>query len=65
MASSREILKVLQAAGWRIHRQSGSHVQLKHLERSGTVTVPHPRRDMPIGTLKSIETQSGLTFGRK
>ncbi|MGH6677677.1 MAG: type II toxin-antitoxin system HicA family toxin [Bradyrhizobium sp.] len=24
------------------------------------VTVPHPERDIPVGTLKSIEKQSGL-----
>ncbi|MDP1913636.1 type II toxin-antitoxin system HicA family toxin [Brevundimonas sp.] len=65
MVSSREILKALQADGWRVIRQSGSHAQLKHSNRLGTVTVPHPRRDMPIGTLRSIERQSGMTFGRK
>ena len=27
------------------------------------VTVPHPKRDLPIGTLRSIEKASGLTFG--
>jgi len=26
----------------------------------GRVTVPHPERDIPMGTLKSIERQSGL-----
>jgi predicted RNA binding protein YcfA (HicA-like mRNA interferase family) len=24
------------------------------------VTVPHPRRDIPLGTLKSIEQQAGV-----
>jgi predicted RNA binding protein YcfA (HicA-like mRNA interferase family) len=38
----------------------GSHVQLKHPSRKGRVTVPHPRKDLPIGTVKSIERQSGL-----
>jgi hypothetical protein len=28
--------------------------------KPGRVTVPHPKRDMPIGTLRSIEDQSGL-----
>jgi hypothetical protein len=30
---------------------------------AGNVTVPHPRKDFPIGTLKSIERQSGIKFG--
>jgi predicted RNA binding protein YcfA (HicA-like mRNA interferase family) len=38
----------------------GSHVQLKHPDRKGRVTVPHPRKDLPIGTVRSIERQSGV-----
>lgn len=60
MRSSREVLAALTDAGWRIVRQKGSHVQLKHDKQSGLVTVPHPKRDLPIGTLKSIERQSGV-----
>jgi predicted RNA binding protein YcfA (HicA-like mRNA interferase family) len=32
----------------------------KRQPKKGRVTVPHPKRDIPIGTLKSIEKQSGL-----
>jgi len=28
--------------------------------KPGRVTVPHPERDIPVGTLRSIEKQSGL-----
>lgn len=58
--SSRKILRLLRAAGWFKVAQEGSHVQLKHPEKPGRVTVPHPRRDMPIGTLKSIERLAGM-----
>lgn len=37
-----------------------SHLHFKHPSRPGKVTVPHPVKDMPIGTLKSIEKQSGV-----
>ena len=57
---SRDIITALQAAGWVEVAQKGSHKQFKHPERAGRVTVPHPERDLPIGTLKSIERQSGL-----
>jgi len=40
--------------------QKGSHCQLRHPTKKGRVTVPHPRRDIPLGTVKSIEKQSGL-----
>ncbi|MFO0403632.1 MAG: type II toxin-antitoxin system HicA family toxin, partial [Alphaproteobacteria bacterium] len=26
----------------------------------GRVTVPHPKRDLPLGTLRSIARQAGL-----
>ena len=60
--SSREIIKRLRAEGWEIDRQAGSHVQLRHSEKPGTVTVPHPRKDFPKGTLQSIEKQSGVSL---
>lgn len=59
---SADVIKALEAAGWNRVAQKGSHIQLKHPTRPGRVTVPHPKRDLPIGTLKSIEKQSGLTL---
>jgi predicted RNA binding protein YcfA (HicA-like mRNA interferase family) len=60
--SSREVIKALQAAGFVVIDQKGSHVQFKHPARAGRVTVPHPKRDLRIKTIKSIERQSGLRF---
>ncbi|MBO9509114.1 type II toxin-antitoxin system HicA family toxin [Thalassospira sp. A3_1] len=57
---SKEILKKLQSDGWEIVRTKGSHHQLRHPEKSGTVTVPHPKRELPTGTVRSIERQSGV-----
>ena len=57
--NSREIITVLEAAGWREVARKGSHVQFKHPTLPGRVTVPHPKRDIPVGTLRSIEKQSG------
>jgi len=57
---SRDVIAALTAAGWVEVAQKGSHKQFKHPKRSGRVTVPHPERDLPIGTLKSIERRSGL-----
>jgi predicted RNA binding protein YcfA (HicA-like mRNA interferase family) len=58
--NSREIISALQRDGWAQVAQKGSHVQFKHPTKTGRVTVPHPKRDIPLGTLKSIEKQSGL-----
>jgi predicted RNA binding protein YcfA (HicA-like mRNA interferase family) len=58
--NSKDIIAVLVAAGWFQVASRGSHVQLKHPDKPGRVTVPHPKRDIPIGTLKSMEKQSGV-----
>ena len=58
--TSREVIKALKAAGFIRVAQKGSHIQFKHPQRSGRVTVPHPENDLPLGTLKSIERQSGV-----
>ncbi len=54
------MISVLEADGWTRVAHRGSHVQFKHPTKPGRVTVPHPKRDLQIGTLKSIERQSGL-----
>ena len=58
--NSRDIIASLKADGWRQVARKGSHVQFKHAVKPGRVTVPHPKRDIPGGTLRSIEKQSGL-----
>ena len=57
---SREILAALIRDGWREVARKGSHVQLRHPIKPGRTTVPDPVKDMPIGTLRSIERQSGV-----
>lgn len=58
--NSREVIRLLKAAGWEQVAQKGSHVQFKHKEKPGRVTVPHPKQDVPIGTLRSIEQQAQM-----
>ncbi len=62
LMDSRDIIHALQAAGWQHVATKGSHFQFKHPSRPGRVTVPHPKRDIPPGTLRSIEKQAGLTL---
>nr|WP_245280283.1 type II toxin-antitoxin system HicA family toxin [Pseudorhizobium pelagicum] len=52
---SGDVIAVLKNAGWLVVATKGSHVQFKHPALAGRVTVPHPKRDIRIGTLKSIE----------
>jgi predicted RNA binding protein YcfA (HicA-like mRNA interferase family) len=58
--NSREIIRKLQFDGWFEVAQAGSHKQFKHPMKPGRVTVPYPKKDVPKGTLKSIEKQGRL-----
>jgi predicted RNA binding protein YcfA (HicA-like mRNA interferase family) len=58
--SSRDIIRLLLDDGWYEVGQTGSHKHFKHPVKKGKVTVPHPRRDLSVKTVKSIEKQSGV-----
>jgi predicted RNA binding protein YcfA (HicA-like mRNA interferase family) len=58
--TSRDVIRALKQDGWYEVNQVGSHKQFKHSSKAGRVTVPHPQRDIPIGTLRSIEKQAGI-----
>jgi predicted RNA binding protein YcfA (HicA-like mRNA interferase family) len=58
--NSKDIISTLKADGWIQVAQKGSHVQFKHPVKTGRVTVPHPKRDIPMGTFRSIEKQANL-----
>jgi predicted RNA binding protein YcfA (HicA-like mRNA interferase family) len=60
--NSKSIIKKIEANGWFEVRQKGSHKQFKHNEKSGLVTVPHPKADFSKGMIKSIEKQSGVSL---
>ena len=59
---SRSIIKILKKNGWYEVNKVGSHSQFRHPKIKGRVTVPHPKKDIPAGTLRSIEHQSGISF---
>lgn len=60
MPNSTEIIRRIEADGWYLVRVKGSHHHFRHPTKPGVTTVKHPAKDFPIGTLKSIERQSGV-----
>jgi predicted RNA binding protein YcfA (HicA-like mRNA interferase family) len=58
--NSRDVIGMLKKDGWYEVNQVGSHKQFRHPTKPGRVTVPSPQRDIPIGTLKSMEKQAGI-----
>lgn len=57
---STDLMNTIIADGWYLVRQSGSHHHFKHDDKAGVVTIPHPRKDLPRGTVKSALKQAGL-----
>lgn len=57
--NSRKIIQRLKREGWQLVDVNGSHHQFKHPNKPGKVTVPHPRKDILRGTVRSIYVQAG------
>ncbi|MEM7729318.1 MAG: type II toxin-antitoxin system HicA family toxin [Pseudomonadota bacterium] len=57
--NSRNLIKALRAEGWHSVGSNGSHHHFKHPDKPGRVTVIHPRKDIAVGTLRSIYKQAG------
>jgi len=57
--TGREIVKKLTSVGFIKVSQKGSHLKLKKEERL-TIVPLHGAKDIPIGTIKNIEKQSGV-----
>ncbi len=56
----KEMEKLLKADGWTLKSAVGSHFQYIHPTKSGKVTVPNHKGDIPKGTATSILKQAGL-----
>lgn len=54
---SRELMKRLLADGFKVVSVRGSHYKLRKDGRC--VIVPHPKKDLPRGTVNSILRQAG------
>ena len=62
MMKSAQIIKIIEKDGWEQCHQKGSHCQFKHSIKKGRVTVPHPKKDLPIKTVMSIFKQAQIAW---
>ena len=57
------VIRALKRARFYEFHQSGSHIQLRHLDNSDLmITIPFHRKDLTPKTLKSIIKQANLTI---
>ena len=62
LPSSKLIIKTLLKNGFIFTSQRGSHCKYKKDDK--IVIVPSPRKEIPIGTFRSIVRQSGLSIDK-
>lgn len=55
----KQVIKVLEKAGFEFARQKGSHAM--YVKDNLGVTIPIHNKELKKGTLKSIIKQSGMT----
>jgi predicted RNA binding protein YcfA (HicA-like mRNA interferase family) len=57
---SAALIRLLEQNGWHEVRVSGSHHTFKHPTITLILTVPHPKKELPVGTANSILKKAGL-----
>ncbi len=57
----REVIGILQRAGFEIDHTTGSHYIMRHQARPGRIVVPYHHADIKVGLLRAIIKQSDLT----
>jgi len=55
--NSKKLIKLLEQDGFEHLSTKGSHTKYRKGER--TVIVPHPKKDLPSGTVRAIYKQAG------
>lgn len=57
----REMLQLLRQNGWTVVRQRGSHLQLKHSQKTDLITIAgNENAEFRPGTLNDILKKAGL-----
>ena len=56
--NSKDVIKRLKRDGWHKVGGKGDHKKLKYPLKKGHVIVPHPRKDIALGTLRNIYKQA-------
>lgn len=63
--NSREIIQRLTREGWELVRRKGSHHVFRRPDGGSIVVVPHPKREFPLTTLRSIFRQAGWVWNER
>jgi predicted RNA binding protein YcfA (HicA-like mRNA interferase family) len=60
--SGKKLVQALERGGFHLSHVRGSHYYFRKPGDTGLVSIPvHGNRDLPLGTLRAILHQAGLT----
>jgi predicted RNA binding protein YcfA (HicA-like mRNA interferase family) len=57
---SKDLIAQLTKAGWVLRSSKGSHHIFVHSDKSGHLSVPHPKKDLGLGLVKKLLKQAEL-----
>jgi predicted RNA binding protein YcfA (HicA-like mRNA interferase family) len=58
--NSKKLIKLLTDNGWKLVRIDGSHHIFTKAGNPNNLAVPHPRKDLKLGTVKGLLKKAGL-----
>jgi predicted RNA binding protein YcfA (HicA-like mRNA interferase family) len=57
---SADLIRELEADGWKLRNVKGSHHVFGHPAKQGHISVPHPKKDLGVGLAHKLRKQAGL-----
>ena len=57
--NSRKLMQMLKKDGWQLDRVKGDHHTFKRDDKAELISLPHPKRDLPAGLVRSIYRIAG------
>ena len=60
----KQVVAALEKAGFKVRRQTGSHVIMYKSSIRHPISIPQHPGDLPKGTLRAIIRQAGLTVDK-
>jgi predicted RNA binding protein YcfA (HicA-like mRNA interferase family) len=59
--TAKQLIKKIEAIGWRLDRTKGSHKIFIHPDKPNHLSIPdHGKEDLKIGLLNALLKQAGL-----
>ena len=59
---SKQLVKIITEHGWIATTIKGGHHTFKHPDSAQIITIPHPKKDLSIGLVKSIFKVANLPY---